>query len=125
MTDAEYADLEQSDPVMAQRFQTIRVEEPSLKVTVQIAQALRPNYEAHYQVKISVEAIEASVRLSVRYLPYRALPRKVISAIDEAASRVHLHRTNEPMLQVNKQDIAQVIALWTNIPITDIDKDIQ
>lgn len=125
MTDTEYADLEQSDPVLAQRFQTIRIEEPSLVETIRIAQALKPNYEAHHQVKISDEAIDAAVRLSVRYLPTRVLPRKAISTIDEAASRVHLHRAQDETPQVTKQDIVEVIALWTNIPVTDIDNDIQ
>ncbi|MHB8750994.1 MAG: Clp protease N-terminal domain-containing protein [Aggregatilineales bacterium] len=120
MTAEDYAQWERLDPVLARRFQIIRVNPPSTEDTIQIAHAVKPNYEAHHQVKITDEAISAAVRLSVRHLPERALPGKAISLIDEAASRVHLHHSQEAAPQVTASDIAEVVALWTGKSLTEI-----
>jgi len=120
MTPEEYIELTQVDPVLARRFQTIRVNEPSTEEATQILQAIKSNYEIYHQVKISDEALEAAVHLSFRFLPAAVLPGKAIGLIDEAASRVHLHRSQEPDPQVSAQDIAEVVALTTGKSISEI-----
>jgi ATP-dependent Clp protease ATP-binding subunit ClpC len=120
MTPENYSQLEKLDPVLARRFQIIRVNEPSIEETIEIGRALKSKYEAHHQVKISDDAISAAVRLSVRHLPERSLPGKAISLIDEAASRAHLHRSEDTEPQVVAQHIAEVVALWTGKALTEI-----
>ncbi|WP_042278165.1 ATP-dependent Clp protease ATP-binding subunit [[Clostridium] dakarense] len=80
----------EKDSALERRFQPVMVNEPTAEDTVKMIQGLRDKYEAHHRVKISDEAIKASVDLSIRYIPDRFLPDKAIDLIDEAASRVRL-----------------------------------
>ena len=72
------------------------VTEPNKEDTIKILEGLRDKYEAHHRVKITDEAIKASVDLSVRYITDRYLPDKAIDLIDEAASRVRLRKSTPP-----------------------------
>ena len=65
-------------------------EEPSEEEAYEILKGLRPYYERHHKVEISDEALEAAVKMSVRYINDRFLPDKAIDLIDEAASKVQL-----------------------------------
>jgi ATP-dependent Clp protease ATP-binding subunit ClpC len=51
---------------------------------------VRGNYEMHHGVNITDEAVEASVKLSDRYINDRFLPDKAIDVMDEAASALRL-----------------------------------
>lgn len=86
----EYRKHIEKDTALERRFQPVIVNEPTAEDTVKMIQGLRDKYEAHHRVKISDEAIKASVDLSMRYIPDRFLPDKAIDLIDEAASRVRL-----------------------------------
>ena len=66
------------------------VNEPSESESISILQGLRSAYEKHHQVTISDEAIEAAVKMSVRYINDRFLPDKAIDLIDEASAKVKL-----------------------------------
>ncbi len=92
----EYRKYIEKDAALARRFQTINVEPPSIPETVQILKGLRDKYEAHHRVKITDEALEASAKLSERYITGRFLPDKAIDLIDEAASRARLSVTTLP-----------------------------
>ena len=81
-------------PLLA--FSPVTVNEPSEKDTIQILKGIRDKYEAHHNVKISDEAIESAVKMSVRYINDRFLPDKAIDLIDEAASRARLKTYTEP-----------------------------
>jgi type VI secretion system protein VasG len=52
--------------------------------------------EKHHQVQILDEALEASVRLSHRYIPARQLPDKSVSLLDTAAARVAISQHATP-----------------------------
>ena len=86
----EYRAHIEKDSALERRFQSVKVGEPSTQDTVCILRGLRDKYEAHHKIKISEEAIEAAVSLSVRYIPDRFLPDKAIDLIDEAAAKVRL-----------------------------------
>jgi ATP-dependent Clp protease ATP-binding subunit ClpC len=86
----EYRKHIEKDGALERRFQPILVEPPSTKETIEIMKGLRDKYEAHHRVKITDEAIVASVHLSDRYISDRHLPDKAIDVIDEAGSRAHL-----------------------------------
>lgn len=92
----EYRKNIEKDSALERRFQPVIVGEPSEEDAVLILKGLREKYEAHHKVKITDEAINAAVKLSVRYIADRFLPDKAIDLIDEAASRVRLSQSTAP-----------------------------
>ncbi len=88
----EYRRHIEHDAALERRFQSVMVGEPTPEDTIKILHGLRDKYEAHHKLKISDEAIEAAVKLSVRYINDRYLPDKAIDLIDEAASRMRISR---------------------------------
>ena len=86
----EYRKYIEKDAALERRFQPVTVEEPSEEEAYESLKGLRPYYERHHKVEISDEALEAAVKMSVRYINDRFLPDKAIDLIDEAASKVQL-----------------------------------
>ena len=86
----EYRKYIEKDAALERRFQPVTVEEPSEEETLEILKGLRPYYEQHHGVAIEDSALEAAVKMSVRYINDRFLPDKAIDIIDEAASKVRL-----------------------------------
>ena len=171
----EYRKHIEKDAALERRFQPVTVDEPSAEDTVAILHGLKEGYESHHNVTITEEAIDAAVKLSVRYITDRFLPDKAIDLIDEASSKVRIgsfatppdlkemednleqlrqgkidavnnqeyeqaarfrDRYNElkqtiedkkaqwkkqqtdTRLTVTKEDIADVVSLWTKIPVS-------
>jgi len=92
----EYRKYIEKDSALERRFSPVDVAEPSSAQTIEILKGIRDKYEAHHDVKITDEAIKASVDLSVRYITDRFLPDKAIDLIDEAASQVRMTIFTEP-----------------------------
>jgi len=92
----EYRKHIEKDAALARRFQPVMVDEPTETETVSILEGLRDKYEAHHKIRITDEAINASVKLSARYIGDRFLPDKAIDLVDEAASRVRLRAFTAP-----------------------------
>jgi ATP-dependent Clp protease ATP-binding subunit ClpC len=57
---------------------------------------LRPKYEEHHKAEFTDKAIEASVKLSDRYITDRYLPDKAIDLMDEAGSRARIGTMTRP-----------------------------
>ena len=95
-TIAEYRAHIEKDAALERRFQPVTVGEPTEEESIAILKGIRDKYEAHHKIKITDEAIEAAVRLSVRYINDRYLPDKAIDLMDEAASRVKISQLTEP-----------------------------
>ncbi len=95
-TISEYRKYIEKDAALERRFSPVTVNEPSAKDTITILKGIRDKYEAHHNVKITDEAIEAAVNLSVRYINDRFLPDKAIDLIDEASSKARLKTYTEP-----------------------------
>lgn len=105
----EYRKYIEKDAALERRFSPVIVNEPSEKDTVKILKGLRDKYEAHHGVKITDEAIDAAVKMSVRYINDRFLPDKAIDLIDEAASRAKLKSYTEPdSLKKLQEEIEEV-----------------
>ena len=92
----EYRKSIEKDPALERRFQTLRVEEPTVEQTVEILRGLAPRYEAFHKVKYRPEALEAAASLSARYVSGRYLPDKAIDLIDETGARVHIGASTRP-----------------------------
>ena len=92
----EYRKYIEKDSALERRFQPITVNEPSKEDTIAILKGIRDKYEAHHNVKITDEAIDSAVNLSIRYVNDRFLPDKAIDLIDEASSKARLTTYTEP-----------------------------
>lgn len=99
-TISEYRKYVEKDAALERRFQPVRVEEPTVEETIRMIEGVAYKYEAHHNIKISHEAIEAAVRLSDRYINDRNLPDKAFDVIDEASSALKL----EQMSASGKED---------------------
>ncbi|CAN6251743.1 unnamed protein product [Urochloa humidicola] len=84
----------EKDKALARRFQPVFVDEPSQEDAVKILLGLREKYETYHKCKFTLEAINAAVYLSSRYIPDRQLPDKAIDLIDEAGSRARMESFN-------------------------------
>jgi ATP-dependent Clp protease ATP-binding subunit ClpB len=94
-TTKEYQKIEK-DPALTRRFQTVYVNEPSLEDAISIMRGLKEKYELYHGVRITDDAILASVNLSSRYITDRFLPDKAVDLIDEASSSLKISLENMP-----------------------------
>lgn len=92
----EYRKHIEKDSALERRFQSVKVEAPSVEDTVLILKGLRPKYEAHHKAVITDVALEAAAKLSDRYLTGRFLPDKAIDVMDEAGSRARIGAMTKP-----------------------------
>jgi ATP-dependent Clp protease ATP-binding subunit ClpC len=92
----EYRKYIEKDAALERRFQTVKVEAPSVDETILILKGIRPKYEAHHKARISDEALDAAAKLSDRYLSGRFLPDKAIDVMDEAGSRARIAAMTRP-----------------------------
>ena len=92
----EYRKYIEKDSALERRFSPVTVNEPTHEETVEILKGIRDKYEAHHNIKITDEAINAAVELSSRYINDRFLPDKAIDLIDESASKIRLSSLEEP-----------------------------
>ncbi len=86
----------EKDAALERRFQTVKVEAPSVDETILILQGLRPKYEAHHKARLTDEALAAAAKLSDRYLTGRFLPDKAIDVMDEAGARARIGAMTRP-----------------------------
>ena len=93
---AEYKKYFEKDAALARRFQVIKVEEPSEDSAIIMMRGLTGMLEKHHGVRILEEAVEASVKLSARYIPGRQLPDKSVSLLDTACARVTIGQNAVP-----------------------------
>lgn len=101
----EYRKYIEKDAALERRFQPVQVEEPTEEESIEILKGLRKLYEKHHHLQITDEGVEASVRLSARYVNDRFLPDKAIDLMDEAAAKARLgmmHGSDE-MMQLNRE----------------------
>jgi ATP-dependent Clp protease ATP-binding subunit ClpC len=110
----EYRKYIEKDGALERRFQTVMVEPPSIPETVEILKGLRKKYEDHHRVVIPDPTLEASVKLSDRYITDRFLPDKAIDVIDEAGARARLATQVPP---------AEVATLKADLEKVNIEKE--
>jgi len=92
----EYRKYIEKDAALERRFQTVKVEAPSVEEAIRILHGLRPKYEAHHKARLTDEALDAAARLSDRYLTGRFLPDKAIDVMDEAGARARINAMTRP-----------------------------
>lgn len=105
---SEYKKYFEKDPALTRRFQVVKVDEPSVDVAIDMMRSLASTLEKHHKVNILDEAIEASVKLSARYIPSRQLPDKSVSLLDTACARVALSQGATPAaIEVEQRKVEQ------------------
>jgi len=105
----EYRKYIEKDAALERRFQAVKVEAPSIEEAVLILKGLRPKYEEHHKAEFTDKAIEASVKLSDRYITDRYLPDKAIDVMDEAGSRARIGTmTRPPEVKVLEAEIEEI-----------------
>ena len=92
----EYRKYIEKDAALERRFQSVKVEPPSIEDAITILKGLRSKYEEHHRAEITDAAVEASVKLSDRYITGRFLPDKAIDVMDEAGSRARIGAMTRP-----------------------------
>ncbi len=118
-TPEEYRRHIEKDPALERRFQPVRVEEPDREKTMEMLRSVRRALEKHHGVRIADAALNAAYELSVRYIADRFLPDKAIDLLDEAAAAAHVAGETG----VDEGAVAQVVSLWTDIPVAGLDAD--
>ena len=110
----EYRKHFEKDRALMRRFQRITVDEPSSEMALQILKGIKKYYESHHNVKIKDGALDAAVKLSVKYQTDKKLPDKAIDLIDLACSRFNLKLADERI--VDEREIQFELAKMVNLP---------
>jgi ATP-dependent Clp protease ATP-binding subunit ClpC len=92
----EYRKYIEKDSALDRRFQSVKVEPPSVEDTIIILKGIRGKYEEHHKATFTDKAVEAAAKLSDRYITGRFLPDKAIDVLDEAGSRARITSLNRP-----------------------------
>jgi ATP-dependent Clp protease ATP-binding subunit ClpC len=92
----EYRKYIEKDAALERRFQTVKVDAPTIDEAIEILKGLRPKYEAHHKAKLTDEALETAVKFSERYISGRFLPDKAIDVMDEAGARARINAMTRP-----------------------------
>lgn len=119
---AEYKKHIEKDPALTRRFQVVKVDEPSEEKAILMMRGVASVMEKHHQVQVLDEALEASVRLSHRYIPARQLPDKSVSLLDTACARVAISQYAVPAEVDDSRK--RIDALETELKIIDREKSV-
>ena len=93
---AEHRKYIEKDSALDRRFQSVKVEAPSIEDTVKILQGIRSKYEDHHNVNYTDKSLEAAAKLTDRYVTGKFLPDKAIDAVDEAGARSRMESMQRP-----------------------------
>ena len=110
----EYRKHFEKDRALMRRFQRITVDEPSPENTIQILKGIKKYYEQHHNVKIKDDALQAAIKLSVKYQTDKKLPDKAIDLIDCACSRFNIKLADERV--IGEQEIQFELSKMIQMP---------
>lgn len=131
----EYQKHIEKDPALTRRFQPVHVNEPSIEDAITIMRGLKEKYELYHGVRITDEAIVASVNLSARYISDRFLPDKAVDLIDESASYLKIALENMPpilqdahsktiKLEIEREALKKEIDQKSKTRVKEIDQEL-
>ena len=118
-TSADYQRYLTKDPAFERRMQPILIEEPSRQAALEILAGVSLRLEKHHLVSIDQSALEASVTLSLRYMPDRRLPDKAIDLLDQTAASASLAQRKG----IDQSDVADIVERWTGVPSGSMGRD--
>ena len=115
----EYRKYFEKDRALMRRFQRVTVSEPDAETTKDILRGIKKYYEEFHGTTITEEAIEASVKLSIKYQTDKKLPDKAIDLIDVACSRFKL-KDFEGEKIITEAEIQFELAKMINLPAEQV-----
>lgn len=104
---SEYKKYFEKDAALARRFQSVKLDEPSVETSVLILRGLKGKYEQAHGVLVRDDAIMAAAELSGRYISGRQLPDKAVDLLDTSAARVKILLSAKPSLMEDKERTIQ------------------
>ena len=110
----EYRKYFEKDRALMRRFQRVTVDEPTPEMAKDILMGVKKYYEKHHNVVINDAAVEAAVKLSVKYMTDRKLPDKALDLIDVACSRFNLKTQAERVVDV--KEVQFELSKMVNLP---------
>ena len=116
----EYRKYFEKDRALMRRFQRVTVDEPTSEVTKDILRGLKKYYEDYHGTEITEDAIDAAVKLSVKYQSDKKLPDKAIDLIDVACARFKLNDDFEGKKIVGENQIQFELAKIVNMPAEQV-----
>jgi ATP-dependent Clp protease ATP-binding subunit ClpA len=116
----EYRKYFEKDRALMRRFQRVVVGEPSKETTTEILQGIKKYYEEYHATKITDEAINAAVKLSIKYQSDKKLPDKAIDLIDVACSRFKVNNVVDGEKVVGEAEIQFELAKMLNLPTEQV-----
>ena len=114
----EYRKHFEKDRALMRRFQRVVIDEPNQEVTLNILKGLKKYYEQHHHVKIRNDALQAAIKLSVKYQTDKKLPDKALDLIDCACSRVNIFTERKKSIGIS--EIQFELSKMINIPVDKI-----
>jgi ATP-dependent Clp protease ATP-binding subunit ClpA len=115
----EYRKTFEKDRALMRRFQRVTVDEPTPEVTKDILRGIKKYYEEFHSTGITEQAIEAAVKLSIKYQSDKKLPDKAIDLIDVACARFKLKDPEVEKL-VTEEEVQFELAKMINMPVENI-----
>jgi ATP-dependent Clp protease ATP-binding subunit ClpC len=107
----EYRKYIEKDSALDRRFQSVKVEPPSVDDTITILKGIRGKYEDHHKATFTDKALEAAAKLSDRYITGRFLPDKAIDVMDEGGARARISALSRPPdIEALSKEIEQICA---------------
>jgi type VI secretion system protein VasG len=120
-TYAEYRQYFEKDPALTRRFQTVDVGEPETANAIAMIRSVAPVMEAHHNIVVLDEAVEAAVKLSQRYVPARQLPDKAVSLLDTACARVAVSQHATPAQVEDRQRRLELLEVERGVALREVE----
>ena len=121
-TFTEYRKYIEKDPALERRFQTVQIDEPSVKQTIDLLKGVKDYYETFHRVHISEELLKKIVILAKRYIMDRFFPDKAIDLLDEACARASIRNKALAIFDGLSDSIASLKNLQDKLQSPDIEK---
>ena len=114
----EYNSSFEKDRALMRRFYHITVDEPSSELAKKILMNSKKYYEKFHSCKITAQAVNDAVDLSVRYLTDKRLPDKAFDMIDSASAKQRRLGIKDAV--IDRQNILEEISKYAKIPISQL-----
>jgi ATP-dependent Clp protease ATP-binding subunit ClpC len=125
----EYRRHIEKDPALDRRFEKILVEEPTPRQALEILHGLVEGMEEHHDVRVTPDALQAAVDLTVKHVLDRQLPDKALDALDQSCARrrlqqfTHGHKPSAQKPTITAEDITVTVSQWTGIPLRKLTEE--
>jgi ATP-dependent Clp protease ATP-binding subunit ClpC len=132
-TEQEYTQRLAPVTAIAEHAQLLRVPEATPDEALEILKVMRPHLESDYDLSITDEALQVTVRLAKRYLGKMPLPRSAEHLLHRASAMITMSRqiptnqaeagTTHPDDTLDAEDITLAASQMTGVPVSKLGED--